>query len=289
VPGGRTGKHKGKILACLCVFGVLSVESAPRAQLLVGVETARDRFTYHFDNPSSADTPFLVPHFFEQRYVADNVWLVGTARYVAGVRWETSGGVTRQRTSTGDDYDTFFDPDGTVIVSGTSGGISIRSFQFSQRAEIARPSALKLVAGYRLRVDRSDFQLGHKTVTRNGVLVTATDVTTRETTTSQMHEVFVGGVLARDLAPGWTLSIDGEVAPTTIGRLLVQLPDKYPGEDLVFLAKVAAASARATLARRVDRWLIEISVDAGHTWSYRSDAALNRDRLGAGLKLGWFW
>ena len=33
----------------------------------------RDRFTYHFANPSAIDTPGLVPHFFEQRYVADNV------------------------------------------------------------------------------------------------------------------------------------------------------------------------------------------------------------------------
>ncbi len=274
----------------LCVLCLLCVPCASLdAQITIGLEADRDRFTYHFDNPSSADTPFLVPHFFEQRYVADNVWLVATARYVAGVRWETSGGVTPERMSTGDDYDTFFDPDGTVIVSGTSGGISIRSFRFSQQAAIARPGALRLVAGYRLRVDRSDFQLGHKTVTRNGVLVDATDVTTRETTVSQMHEVFVGAVLAHDLAPGWTLSIEGEAAPTTIGRLLVQLPDKYPGQDLVFVATVASANAHATLARRVDRWLIEISVDAGRTWSYQSDAALDRDRLGAGLKLGWFW
>jgi hypothetical protein len=282
--------HRGSVLCVLCFLGVLCVIGVDAtAQVSIGVEAQRDRFTYHFDNPSSVDTPFPVPHFFEQRYVADNVWLVGAARYLAGVRWETSGGITPLRTSTGDDYDTFFDPDGTVIVSGTTGGISIRSLRLSQRAELGRLGPVRLVAGYRLRIDRSDFQLGHKTVTRNGALVGATDVTTRETTSSQMHEALVGGVLARELADGWTLSLDGEAAPTAVGRLLVQLPDKYPGQDLVFLATVAAVSGRGTLARRVDRWTIEISVDAGHTWSFKSDAALTRDLLGAGVRVGRVW
>jgi len=61
-----------------------------------------------------------VPHFFEQRYVADNVWAFATARYRARVRWETSFGLTRRARATADDYDTFFDPDGTVWVSGTT-------------------------------------------------------------------------------------------------------------------------------------------------------------------------
>jgi hypothetical protein len=253
------------------------------------MEVERDRFTYHFDNPSSFDTPSPVPHFFEQRYVADNVWLTGAARYVAGIRWETAAGVTPQRTSTGDDYDTFFNPDGTVIVSGTTGGISIRSFRFSQRAELARAGPVTLAAGYRLRVDRSDFQLGHKTVTQNGVIVTAIEVTTRELTSSQLHEVLVGGSLRRDVTPAWTLSVDGEIAPTTIGRLLVQLPDKYPGQDLVYLAKVAATIGRVALARRTGRWTVELSADAGKTWSYRSEASLARQTLGARFHAGLVW
>lgn len=72
---------------------------------LLGVEVRRDRYRYHFDNPSSADTTFLVPHFFEQAYVADNVWLVATGRYTAGVRWETSLGSAPLRTVRADDYD----------------------------------------------------------------------------------------------------------------------------------------------------------------------------------------
>jgi hypothetical protein len=140
-----------------------------------------------------------------------------------------------------------------------------------------------------LRIDRSDFQLGRRTVTRNGVLVTAADVTTRETTNSQVHEVLAGGVLNRDLGSGWTLSMEGEAAPTTVGRLVVRLEDKYPGQDLVFLATVAAASARATLSRRLDGWTIDVSADAGRTWSYRSTAQLSRDLLGARVSAGRAW
>ena len=269
------------VLCTLCVLG-----GRPAAQFLAGVETDRDRFTYHFDNPSTFDTPQTVPHFFEQRYVADNIWLTGSAQYVAGVRWETSAGITPERTSTGDDYDTFFDPDGTIIVSGTTGPIAIRSFRFSQRADLARIGPATLVAGYRFRLDQSDFGIGHQTVTRNGVLTSATDVTTREMTSSQMHEVFVGATWLRDLTPGWTLSLNGEAAPTTIGRLLVQLPDKYPGQDLIFVATVAAASGRIALARHLDRWIVGLSADAGTTRSYRSTASLSRNTLGARISVG---
>ena len=265
-------------LCVLCFLCVLCAAPAS-AQITVGAEARRDRFTYHVDNPSSIDTPFPVPHFFEQKYVADNLWLMGSARYVAGIRWETAAGVTPQLTSTPDDYDTFFDPDGTVFVSGTTGGISIRSLQVSQRGEVARRGAVALVSGYRLRLDRSDFHLGHKTVTRNGVVIEASDVTTRETTSSQLHELLFGLTTAFDLDNRWRFSLDAEVSPVALGRLLVQLPDKYPGQDLVFLATVGAAGSYATLTRRFDNWALAFSLDGGGTWSYRSTAALSRGVL----------
>ena len=267
---------------CLCVLCVLCVESSPRAQIALGIEARRDRFTYHFDGPSSADTPFVVPHFFEQRYVADNIWLVGAARYAAGVRWETSAAITPQRTSTGDDYDTFFNPD-AVVVSGTAGGISIRSIRVGQRAELGRIGPLTLSAGYRWRRDRSNFHLGHQTVRRNGVLVSAVDVTTRETTSSQVHELSAGAAFTRAIGSRWQLAIDGELAPTAVGRLAVQLPDKYPGQTLVFLAKAAAAHARVGISRAAGPWAVDLSIEGGRTWSYRRDAKLSRRALGLGV------
>jgi hypothetical protein len=276
-------------LAALILMGAASSPAQTAPDLRVGVDVRRDRFTYHFDNPSSIDTPFLVPHFFEQRYVADNVWLTVTARYRAGAHWETTVGATPSRTATGDDYDTFFDPDGSVLIAGTTGGISIRSLEFSQGATLSGDGPISLLVGYRLRIDRSDFQLGHKTVTRNGVLVAATDVTTREYTHSQVHEVFVGGTFARPFGSGWQVSVGAEVAPTALARLAVDLPDKYPGRNLVFLAKVGAATARTALERRWDHWRLEVSADAGRTWSYSAAARLARDLLGVRLAFGGVW
>ena len=263
-----------------------SADASP--QLLVGIELRRDRFSYHFTNPSSLDTSALVPHFFEQRYVADNLWAEVRLRYFARVRWETSIGVTPRRVATGDDYDTFFDPDGSVVVSGTTGEVLIRSFEVSQRADLGRVGPIRLFASYRFRLDRSAFELGHKTLSRNGGLVEAMEVTTREMTSSQMHEILFLATASRDLGSEWHVSIGGELAPTTLGRLLVQLPDKYPGQDLAFVAKVLAGGARLAVTRR-GRWPIELSVEGGHTWHYRSSDWMSRDSIGARFVAGRSW
>ena len=75
------------------------------------------------------------------------------------------------------------------------------------------------------------------------------------------------------------------MAPTTVGRLLVQLPDKYPGQDLVFLAKVLSARGSLVLSRD-GKWPIHLSVDGGRTWSYHAEDALTRSSLALGFVLG---
>jgi hypothetical protein len=138
--------------------------------------------------------------------------------------------------------------------------------------------------GYRLRVDRSDFQLGHKTVTRNGVLEEATDVTTREMTSSQLHEILAGFTASLPVA-GWGLTIETEFAPVAVGRLLVQLPDKYPGQDLAFLSKLGTGTGRFRVGSRSDGWGIAFEAEAGWTWSYGSANTLDRRFAGLGIVL----
>ena len=260
-----------------------------QAVVLVGIEPARDRFTWHFDNPSTFDTGTLVPHFFEQTYRADNIWLTLTARYLAGgVRWETSAAATPQRTMTATDYDTFNEPDGSVVVSGTAGDAALRGVRVGQFAELGRLGRAALIAGYRFRLDAADFGVGHKTITRDGTLVNATDVTTRETTSSQVHELVMGIELPVARPAQWTVTARGEFSPATFGRLVVRLPDKYPGQDLVFVAKVAGTRGRLTVARGT-RWPVVVTADASRTWSYRSDARLTRSTVGAGVSIGRTW
>ncbi len=268
------------------VFVVVFSATAAAQSFSVGVEAERDRFTYHFENPSSFDTPQLVPHFFEQTYVADNLWLVASLRYTAGIPWETSGAVTLRRALPATDYDTFFDPDGTVIVAGTSGDAEINSFRVGQRAELGRSGPLTFVAGYTVRYDRANFLVGHKSVSRNGRIVEAFDVTTPEMTSSLIQEFLVGAKLGRDVVSGWKMTIGGEAAPTTTGRLAIELPEKYPGQQFVFVATSLTGTARLTLSRAPNRRPIELSIDAAHAWHYSSENSLTHDRLSTRLTIG---
>lgn len=256
------------VVILLCVL----CSASASAQVTVGAEYDRDRYTYHFDNPSSFDTAALVPHFFEQTYNADNLWLVASARYVAAIPFETSGGITPTRESTADDYDTFFDPDGTVFVSGTTGPISVHSWRIGQLAEVGRIGHVAITASYRLRADKSDFHVGHKTVVRNGVTIAAFDVSSPEFTSSIVHNI-AGGVRVGGFS--------AELAPIMLGRLIVQLPDTYPGQDLEFLAKGGSASASFALTRA----RMSFGVDAHHTWSYSSTASLSRN--GIAVRMGF--
>jgi len=153
------------------------------------------------------------------------------------------------RTSTGDDHDTFFDPDGTVIVAGTTGGVSIRSFRFGQRAEYARIGAV--AATCLLRYDRADLQLGHD---RYAKWRTRYVCRRNEPRIHQFpqHEVAAGANLSRRTRAGWTLKMEGQ------------------GDG----------------SAHVGRWPIELSLDAGRTWSYRSAAALSRTTLGLLFRVG---
>ncbi len=274
----------------LTTAALLVALAAPAAaqDIVVGVGVRRDRFSYRFDNPSSFDTAIPVPHFFEQRYDADNLWATLTARYRAGVRWETTLGATPARTATADDYDTFFQPDASVIVSGTTGDASVRSFSVGQRARIGRIAGLDLVAGYRFGFDRADFGLGHKTVTRDGALVAAGDVTSPETTRSEVHELLLGATRTMELGGPWRLSVDGELTPAAIARLVVQLPDKYPGRDLAFTATALGGSARATFERR-GTWPVRIAIGAGGTRSYRAASRYSRSTISVEMAVGRRW
>lgn len=254
----------------------------------IGILAVRDRETWHFDNPSSFDTAALVPHFFEQTYRRDNVWLIVKATYLAGVRWESEGGVTPTRSASATDYDTFFDPDGDVIVAGTSGKAEMQEVRASQFAELGRIGSARLTAGYRFRLETADFGVGHRTVTRNGSLESAVDVTTRETTSAQLHEIVMAAELPIVLSLRWQLAARGELAPAMFGRLLVQLPDKYPGQDFVFVSKAAETLGRVTLTRG-GRWPLAVSASASRTWSYRSSARLTRSTTEAGVSVGRAW
>ena len=139
--------------------------------------------------------------------------------------------------------------------------------------------------------DRFDFGLGHKTVTRNGVLTAASDTTAPELTDSKVHEMLVGLRATPSIGGAWRPELPGEISPATLARLSVKLPEKYPGQDLVFLAHLAhlaTASGRIALVHAGD-WPIECAMQVGHSWSYSSEARLSRPVQAVTVSAGRSW
>lgn len=276
-------------LALSTALAVLGPAAAAPGQVQFGVELARDRATWHFDNPSAYDTSELVPHFFEQRYTLDNLWVSAEASYRAGVDWHTSLGFTPRRQAAATDYDTFFNPGNVTWVSGTTGDAVLNSLRLAQAVDLGRVGGLHLTGGYRLRVDRADFLDGYRTDTRNGVLVAGTIVTTREYTTGQTHEVFVSGTHTRPLSAAWQLRVAGELTPAAVNRLAIQLPDKYPGRTLVYWTTNVMTSGRLELRRGTGRWPVTVGLSGRRSWNYRATQSVTRNSLSVAIGTGRTW
>jgi hypothetical protein len=255
----------------------------------VGVAVMHDRYDYRFENPSSFDTATLVPHAFEQRDVANNTWLVIDARFRAGGRWwDTEVAVAPGGTGTGDDYDTFHQPDGDVVVYGTTAVTDLRSFEIRQRVELAAWHAWTVRGGYGFRRDRADYRPSDTTTTHT-VPPSRTSFfnTDRERTISDVQGVEVG--LGRTLAEGrrWLVSAALDTTPLTVARLTTQLPDKYPGRDIVFTARslTLAPSLRASVARA--RTIVRVSLEYRHAIPYGSTRHFSCDMWSARVAVGW--
>src|SRR5262245_43655640 len=134
------------------VAAALLAQAPPGWSAGFTIEPARESLRYRFDNPSSFNTQELVPHFFEQTYDTRNLWIGGRFTYALwGHTPETRASVTPEATRSADDFDTFFQPDGNVVVAGTTGNASIRSWQVSQRltAERVRGADVGVLFTYR--------------------------------------------------------------------------------------------------------------------------------------------
>jgi hypothetical protein len=264
-----------------------SSPSSSNASISVGYEAHRDHVRYEFANPSNFDTPFLVPHKFVQTYVADNQWVVAAARYpFLGDMWQTEVGLTPTRTTFASDLDTFFNPGGDEIVSGTAGDVSMHALRFAQWSE-GRLWGVPVRAGYVYRRDVADFHPADRLVTHSNPPSTSQiPISTHETTISQVHEGLIG--IWRETAVARWLVIGGlDVSPLTTAQLTTILPEKYPGQDIRFRAKVAALAGRLQVAWQRGKWPVAFTANYGRTWSYRSSSQYSRDALQLGVRVGF--
>ena len=163
--GNPSLRWLARVVVLGCAAGTLPYASA-RASAQTGItagigyERQRDRYAYRFETPSSFDTLQLVPHFFEQTYVADNHWLLGHVGYGGRrLRGRTQIGLTPAIITRGDDVDTFLQRGGDVVTSGTTGHVTLRSWRVDQRADLTASSPVRWYAAYSYRHDAARFHI----------------------------------------------------------------------------------------------------------------------------------
>jgi hypothetical protein len=263
------------------------VPEPPRFELSAAYEPRWESYWYRFENDSSFGTAELVPHFFRQSYDADNQWLAVQARYsVASQGWRTEFAITPEVVTYGDDFDTFFQPDGDIVTTGTAGDVSLRSLRLAQRFLAFERGPASVFADYVYRRDRAEFHPADRVVTHTKPPSESREfITTRETTISNVHEVRIGVEFGWRKG-AWLTGASLSAAPTALARLVTKLPDKYPGRDIVFDAIVLAASGEVSLSREWPSWRVEVRADAGRTWSYVEERQYRREGYGLTARIG---
>ena len=253
----------------------------------VAYEAQRDHLRYTFENPSNIDTAFLVPHSFTQRYIANNHWILGSARYtIRDDVMQTEFGMTPERQTRGSDLDTFYDPGNDIVVSGTNGDVRLRSLRFGHWSE-GRLFGLPTRVGYTFRRDRSQFLPTDRIVTHTNPPSEVRSATFgHETTISQAHEIAIEVSRPRALPRAWQLVPIAEVSPLIFARLITKLPDKYPGQDIIFDAKSIGVGAGLQLVRQ-QPFPLRISLQYRQAWGYRQARQYRRDNLTIGASIGF--
>lgn len=251
----------------------------------ISIEPRIESLRYRFENPSSFDTAELVPHFFEQTYDTDNLWAGASTRYrLFGLDAETSLAFTPSVTAQADDLDTFFQPDGNVVVSGTLGNASLRAWRVGQRVVIDRTPRFEYGIGYGYRRDTARFHDGTRiTRTTSPPSDRHEIVTTREFVVSQVHEARWFARWSPERSP---LSITAEGVPFAIGRLAVELPDKYPGRTLIFSSRVAILRGEVASRWTIGAMDLELAAAAERSFSYSSRARMRLRGVSLVLRAG---
>jgi hypothetical protein len=275
--------------AAALLYLVLTPAPAARAEpaVTIGLTFAPRRGTlqYHFDNRSAFDASGLVPHYFEQHYDTGGPWFGLHAAYAFRVlQGRTELAIAPVRTARGADFDTFFLPSGDIATTGTDGDVSLRALAFSQMFRLAGSSTASI--GMIVTIDRSraEFAPAFRVVTHSQpASETRTFITDRETTTSTSLGVGVTG--SRQWTPGGRVQmrVEGALLPTIRARLLTQLPDKYPGIDIIFVARAYGMRGRLEVARPVGPVSVVLTTEGAFTRGYQRTADYRQRYLSVGV------
>ncbi|MGQ0737253.1 MAG: hypothetical protein ACT4QD_26850 [Acidobacteriota bacterium] len=249
------------------------------------VEQRAERFDYHIENPSNVEPGPLVPHFFEQHYDSGSTWVAVRADYrLFGSGASTEVGITPSITTPGSDIDTFFQPSGETITSGTRGHVRLRSFSIRHQLAFAEWRGWTFDAAMGYRRAAMDFLPSDRIVTRSQpASETREPVPGHEDTWSNVLAWGVTAARPMDLGKQWRLSVELEALPLTRARLSVSLPDKYPGEIIRADAFGFGARTRLAAERRTGRLRAGAAATLGGVWGYRSSVRYREARVGGDL------
>lgn len=247
----------------------------------LAVDSRVERYAYHFDNDSRFDTASLVPHFFEQRYHTGHTGLTFTAGYLLfGALATTECGVTPRAATSGSDFDTFFQPSGDVVTSGTDGGVLLQSFSVRQRFTVSAHPHWSAGLALAYRRSRADFSPSDIVVTHTLPPSTSRTFTTaRETTWSYIFETGAFVETTRPIGARWVVTAAATATPATRARLVTALPDTYPGQNVAFEALAFGAEGRVAFERRWSRWRGGIALSVSGTRGYRRTASYEQQAV----------
>lgn len=257
---------------------------AQSVSVTAGVSTAAERPRFRFENPSTFSTTELVPHFFEQKYFPPTVSFFGELTY--GELSRTRVSVRPRKQTRGSDIDTFFQPSGDVVTSGTDGPITFGGFAIEQQLALTtfRGWHIDGMLGYGR--DRAEFLPDDRVVTHTQPpTVTRTFITDRETTIAQIMQA--GATAHRDrVKEAWRARFEVGVQPVVASRLLIRLPDKYPGVDFLYSALGFGGGALWTLEHGGRRVRAGVTLSVSGARAYRNSATYATRRAGVDFFVG---
>jgi hypothetical protein len=257
------------VAAVSLALATLLAQAPPAFTVSVGHRA--EQVTYHFANDSAFDATGLVPHYFEQHYTSGPLWITFDGRYsLGGTRAKTSVSFAPRTQTEGSDLDTFFLPSGDVVTAGTDGQVMLSSFAIRQDLQLHAWSAWTMALSIGYRRSTADFLPDDRIVVHTQPpSVTRTFITDRETTISEVFDTGVMAATERRLSDRWTMAVEASASPLTRARLTTRLPDKYPGQDIVFSAIAFGVTGNVSVSRAWTHVSAGINFDAGFTRGYQ--------------------
>ena len=249
------------------------------------IEQRSERFDYHFDNPSNFEPGPLVPHSIDQRYESDNTWLLFSAGYrFLNAPAFTEIGFTPRITTPGSDIDTFYQPSGNVITSGTRGEVRLRSLSIQQRFDLASWRAWTFGVTVAYRRSSMDYLPSDRIVTHSQPpSETREPVAGNETTWSHVVQSGFTAAVQLKRTDRWHAGAAFEAYPISRARLNVSLPDKYPGEIISGDTFGFGLHTRLTVERRWDVLTWGAGLKAARIWGYRDSSSYAEKQLGVDI------